>query len=518
MKKLLLLAAISISSVAIAQVNYQRVYSTAEEITNSDIAWSSADQSYVMSSLDSSGVTLFKVDATGLPMWNRHFYFPGRSLSHTAQLAIGGDGNIYTCTQASYMTSGGDVSYLVLATDQWMTPLWSKVYTTQSTFVYDQLEFSILPDGNLMITESVSGHVGYIKTDLSGNVIASNMYRDDPQTEAKGPGFDGAVFPDGSMVFTGKRDSDIMVVRTNATGTVMWSRVMNDGMNYYHTKSVAAMSDGSSIMGGFSYGGAFLMRMDANGATTWYKEFTYNFTSGGTFYDVQQVDANSFMAIGNFGQGNILVKFDLNGQLLSAIEIDTNSMYARGSAHYTINPSGFIAWPFFAYDPSQSWHLVVGLTVMSSLNSNGCGIEAVATQQNTGTVVPSELTIPIYTVAQVIADTFVTPIASQRVVQMEEFCWLIGMEDPTPTPNFGLSLQSNLLTRGSALNFSLQNFTGDAIYTIHDLNGREVAAGKTSANNGNQISIPEVATFANGMYVLSVVAGENRMSEKFVVH
>lgn len=517
MKKLLLIAVTALSLQVNAQLNYQRVYSGGMAIGGADVEWSAIDQSYVMSSIDSVGLTISKVDVIGMPMWNKSYSFPNAGLGYVAKLVVGGDGNIYICTQYYEFSSGNTVNYLLIAVDRWLNPLWSKVYQTQSEFVYDEHQLSFLPDGNLMITESVTGHIGFIKTDLQGNVLLSNLYRDDPQVEGKTPGFDAAAFPDGSMIFTGKRTDDIMIVRTDANGAVVWTSVMNSGGNYYHTKSVAALWDGTSILSGFAASGAgFLMRMDVDGTIMWYKEYMVN-NSFGIYYDVQQIDANTFMTVSNSGYQSMLSKFNINGQMISTVMLEDLSAYAVGGMHYCVNPAGNIAWPFYAYDSLSAWQQFNGLHIMTVMNNGGCGISTVTVQESGSAITPVQLTVPIYTVPQNIVVSTVAPTVTQNIIQVENFCWIIGMEEPTPDPEFGLNLQSNHLVYGSSLTFSLENFTGDATYTIHDLNGKEVTSGKTSSNSGNQITISDVATFANGMYVLSVVAGENRMSEKFVV-
>src|SRR5687768_4726733 len=75
---LLLLFAVTVLTANLdAQTNNQRIYSEQSGgYYGPDVEWSSADQTYVLTNIDSMSISLSKLDPTGVPLWNKNFSFP----------------------------------------------------------------------------------------------------------------------------------------------------------------------------------------------------------------------------------------------------------------------------------------------------------------------------------------------------------------------------------------------------------------------------------------------------------
>lgn len=66
------------------------------------------------------------------------------------------------------------------------------------------------------------------------------------------------------------------------------------------------------------------------------------------------------------------------------------------------------------------------------------------------------------------------------------------------------------------LYFSLSEYAGEMVYTVYDMSGRSVTTVSEDIDAGEVVS-SGTQTFAPGMYVLTVEAGEKVFAEKFVV-
>lgn len=507
---------------AFVQVNaqtYQRVYSGDMSYYQCDVAWSEYDQTYISVSIPYStgNIQVIKTTATGVPVWQMS-YALGVPASSEPDVVVSSEGTIFI----GGATDQNTAQYYVLTLFSWGQVWWGKMYVGAPVLTYGNPSLRILPDGNLMLTESTVGHVGFIKMNPAGTVISSNIYRDDPNTEGKTPGFASDVFPDGSMIFTGKRDCDIMIVKTDASGQMQWSRVMNvpaasqDSFagSYYHTKDILALSDGSSLACGYDNMDGFVMRLDANGSIMWYKRLApTNLFSGSCFYDIERFDANTFVLSG-VTDCPVLAKIDLNGNLLSSVEL-RDSTFTLNSMNVTMNPGGQIAWPVSMYDPMWS-QLGMSLHIMDDVAPTGCNMsQGSLSFMQSGVETPLPLNMPIYTIPQPITESVLSATGTPLTITYSDWCSVVAVEEPA-SDETQLTIRNSVLDQTTPLYFSLGEHVGEITYTVHDMNGNVITNASEDMDAGEVVS-SNTQVFAAGMYVLTVQAGEKVFAEKFVV-
>ncbi len=497
----------------------QHVYSGNLSYTNESVEWSEADQTYVTATLTMNGqLQLIKTATSGVIVWSQCYQIGNGYLSGAADMVILSDGGIFV---AGYYNYTGMVEYYLMRVHAWGDPDWAKTYATNSMMTYWKPSLTLLPDGNFMITESVYGHVGFIKVNPAGTLISSTVYRENPGNEAKTPGFASDIFPDGSMIFTGKRDCDILMVKTDMYGQIQWSKVLNADPiapgdsafpnYYYHTKDVVALNDGSSIMVGFENYVGFLMRVSSAGGVMWYKSMTFDSASfsGSAYYEVEQLDANTFIAAG-YNTSPFLTKFDINGNIISSIKMDDST---GGYFGWTVevNSSGQIMWPVYSIAAPVSAYV---FNFLNSFTPNGCEMSAVNIPFESSPVIPMQVSCPIFQVSQSIVENTVTVTTMYNIINYGDLCTMISVVEPEN--NVGLTIRNTLLDQSTLLYFSLGDYAGDITYTITDMSGRIIASETKVVVSQEVVSVDD-QFYSAGMYVLTVQAGENAFSEKFGV-
>ncbi|HTF04300.1 MAG TPA: hypothetical protein VK826_09745 [Bacteroidia bacterium] len=510
-KSVLLITAVWIVGLALtAQTLIQRVFPSYDQSWGVGMAWSPADETYAMVTMNSiDQLNVSKTDLAGVLLWQKVYIIPGVTDCVEADVDVASNGTMYVCG-TFYDETYHRRSHYVVCLDRDGVVLWTKTYRTTSTIGYGCPKVKVLDNGDLLITESVFGHIGYLRTDAMGNLLRSHMYREDSTAENKSPGFDSDVFPDGSYIFTGKRRDDIMVIRTDSAGQMMWHRCWNSGSEYYHTKTVIALDDGTSIVGGGGDDVPFLMRISSTGDKLWY----YSYHSGaGDFYDIEQLDPGTFIAVGNMSGRSVMVKFDINGNVLETRDV-FHALHSFRTTNVEIGPAGTIAWPLSYWNNGMN---SFGSILMISRNagSTGCMFETSSITQ--GLVAnPDTVQVPIYMLAQSIVVASVTTVVGDVPPNQSDVCPYFDLSPFTNEYN-DLVIASTVIGTMDPVKFSMTNYAGDVTYSLSDMRGRIIFSGRKEYHPGDQVVINTGDDLACGMYTLNVEAGKEYFSEKFLV-
>ena len=484
-----------------SQQAYERAYQTSGDVYSTSVTYSTLDNSLWYAAVEASGsLMVHHIDATGNILAS--FLYNG-IVAENVNIKQSVNGNIYL----SGRTATGGSGHYVLALDFTGSVLWTKKYTGASAMPYDRSRFRLLPNGHLMIIESEWGHMGYIEIDENnGNVVASAQLREDTTVENKTPGFAGDVMYDGSFIFTGKRGADIALVHTDPQGQVLWSSVMNSGWAYYHTKGVAACSDGSVLSCGLVDGDGFIMRTDPNGTMQWYNAYSYM-----VFYDIEQLDMNTFGALSMQGMDVIFTRFDMNGTELNSIRF-AQPGFGFTAYDFEVSLNGTIAIPFTFSGMSNSND--PGLFLLETGFNLECGMQSTTLQPATSSSDPSELAVPIYRVDEPLIVTTGACTRTNLMQGQNNMCIILTTDDPVTGNSF--ALQNSPAEQGQAVTFSFSEYRGDVSYTVTDALGREVIRETIMYNGGNQ-PILESDQLAAGVYVFTTTSGGEIRTEKFVI-
>lgn len=485
-----------------AQQTYERAYpSPFNDATDWSVTYSVLDNTLWYAIVENSDIVLHHLDAAGTV--TATYRYTGM-MAEQVRIEQSVNGNIYLTGEQS----GSGVDYYVLAVNFTGGFLWCKQYSIGALTSYNHTRIRTLPSGNVMIIESVTGHLGYIEVDgNTGAVVNSAQMREDTTVENKTPGFAADVHSDGSFVFTGKKGSSIAMVRTTAQGNIIWSTVLSG--NYFHTKGVAACTDGSTLACGMQSNEAFVMKVDANGVMQWYKAF------GGimTFYDVDQIDSTSFGVCGVTGSDIVYSRFDMNGNELGTIRL-TEPTYNFEAYELHADASGKIALPF-GYSSFQSGITQAGLLLLEPNFNLECGLSVSPLTSNTTSTDPSIMATPIYRVDEPVSMSSIPVTATTELTgNTTDLCVILGIQQPEPVTLF--SLQNTPAEQGQTVTFTLGDYRGTLAYTVTDALGREVIRSVITYGGGQQ-PIDRSDQLAPGMYIITTYIGDAVQSEKFVI-
>lgn len=231
----LALSLILISGNISSQTYFQKVFLSSPYDQEGQDVLPTADGGYLIagyttnSTLNDADVLVIKSDATGNEMWRKTYGgakpdFPYHMLATT-------DGN-YFLVGYSQSFGGGDYDILLIKIDPAGTALWTKTY-------------------------------GGWGNDIGRDVIATA---------------DGNYVIVGSSNSPGLADQNANLIKIDPAGTIIWSKLVGGTANDYGN-SVRQTSDGGYIMIGQTFssgagnGDAYLVKLNANGDTTWTKTF-----------------------------------------------------------------------------------------------------------------------------------------------------------------------------------------------------------------------------------------------------
>lgn len=509
----ILMAMLVCSVTADAQNLYQRTYKTSNTLYGIDISWSASDQTFVLSSMEyesPSGtyIRIIKTDQDGYPLWTQRITSTG---VNSSSVAVDPTGNIYCVAAAAGGSSSSDVAYEVTSFSSWGSVNWSKEFATSTYGVYDKPDIAVLSDGNLLLTESVWGHLGFLKISPSGTLIKAVSICEDTSAEAKTPGFSSTVMPDGSFLFTGKRDSDILLTHTDDQGNILWSRQWNSGTNYYHTKTICTSSDGTSMLGGYELSNIpFIMKVDNSGNMVWYKWLSLT----GTVRSIKQINATEFIAVVEENNAPTLVKFDSNGNVLSSVEMGGSTSATFYETALLVTPQGKIAW-LLHINSILTGEAGMALMIMDSFTSTGCGMQPVTITTSNATADPLPIVMQMYKRNQVITDTVQTATISPSPINYLDFCWVVDVPSVQPVTNT-FSLQNTPASQGENVTFSFAAYNGAVLYYVTDALGREVIRRNVNYNGGLQ-PIENSDQLARGIYMMTTVINGETQMRKFVI-
>ena len=233
-----------------------------------------------------------KLDAFGAVQWQYSYGGPGNEQAWSVELSSDG----------SYLIAGGTTSFGAGKADYWVlkldasgTPLWQKTYGgpkndggagSYPEYVVRAFEDA---DGHYVVaSESYSfgsgaSDIWVLQLDSDGNIVWQAAYggfdEDSMWTFAELAG-GGYVVPGSTVTFSPDYSGDMWVLALDTAGQVSWQRVFGVAGQWDEVLTVAATSDGGSLIGGYVEQGQqdwdmILLRLDASGNSLWSKYYEY---------------------------------------------------------------------------------------------------------------------------------------------------------------------------------------------------------------------------------------------------
>ena len=333
---IVLLSAISLTSIASAQTSWWRTYGGREN----DIGYSvqqTTDSGYIIAGSTSSfgpgtptfsNVYLVKTDSLGDTLWTRTFGGTSNDEGWFVRQTSDG-GYIIAGWTVSFGADNTDV-YLVKTSAQGDT-LWSRTYGGTS----NDVSFSVQQtcDGGYIVAGTTSsfgagnGDVYLIKTDASGDTLWTRTYGDTSGEEGHfvQQTTDSGYIIAGMTSSFGAGGADVYLIKTNAEGDTLWTRAYGGTRNDY-VSSVQQTADGGYVISGWtlSFGAGsydvYLIKTDYQGDTLWTRTFGGTHSDGS--YSVQQTTDGGYVVAGftqSFGAGSFdvyLIKTNASGDTL----------------------------------------------------------------------------------------------------------------------------------------------------------------------------------------------------------
>jgi hypothetical protein len=130
---------------------------------------------------------------------------------------------------------------------------------------------------------------------------------------------------DNGYILCGSRGTnphDIYIVKTNSTGTVQWARLITNGTFIFTGKAAQQTYDGGYMVMGYVYygtanGDICLIKLDANGSTTWTKYISESATVHEFAAFALQTSDSGFIIFGrNSNIESLLIKTNSSGTVL----------------------------------------------------------------------------------------------------------------------------------------------------------------------------------------------------------
>jgi hypothetical protein len=484
-----------------AQQVHEKFMQTSQINDPPAIGWSYIDNTYWTAAVHYNELYVTHFDATGVPLM-RKVYVSSAYAYLTCNIEVIGNGQCYISGELADTYQ----RYYIQQIDINGNVLWMRTYVpNHSDLAYAKSKFKVLPNGELMIIESVNGHLGYIHTDMLGALITANSYADDPLMMNKMPGFGADAYPDGSVIMSGKRGSDICLIKTDPLGVVQWSTML--GGSYYHAKDVLALPTGGAITCGMENNSPFIMMVDSTGTMQWFNSYS----GSQIFYDVAQVNSNEFLAIGTNWMTTVVLRFDINGNEISTFELTDNNNGTFYGASLTTTWTGGLAIPAVYSNPNglvgQTMHL------MDYGAPLGCTMAPTTLTASTSSTDPALVAGQIYEFPLSVNVAVMVPVITNLTVTAPvDNCALLDVDDNISA--FGISLTNNPAEQGTPLVLSLGNYVGDIEYNVYNTAGQAVRTSKSYYASPMEIASDGLVP---GIYILEVNADGARSTEKFVV-
>ncbi|MBK8739420.1 MAG: SBBP repeat-containing protein [Betaproteobacteria bacterium] len=262
-----------------------------------------------------------KLDATGATVWAKNFGGSGAYV-YGQSLAIDGAGNVYLSGSfegASLTTPAlikiGTRDAFVIKLDAIGVAAWAREYgglnpggyaaidataldATGQTYVAGTFNGATITLGSVTLTRIGDYDVLVAKLDMDGNVIwARNFggvgayaYGQSVAVDGAGNVFLGGVFEDASLTTPALARigrGDAFVIKLDATGATIWAKNFGGSGAFVYAQSVATDGVGNVYLGGYfgsanltapaltkiGYTDTFVVKLDMTGATTWARNF-----------------------------------------------------------------------------------------------------------------------------------------------------------------------------------------------------------------------------------------------------
>ncbi len=255
------------------------------------------------------------------------YTFPG------SVIELSDKGFIFSTVQAHATSIVPDLVIIITRTDSIGRVIWSKEYSSGSA--YDDLSYnyfffncslSMVRDGNIMVGATSGsqllqnyayGNASLFKIDLNGNVLWSDLYRNNIKSGRLGASISNMQQDfSGNFVFTGsiENDGSGFIAKTDQTGTLQWansyidttSTYTNGQIPYWNGIKVIPSRKGGYLAGTTcllsynSFGMDYrILKLNSNGKLLWSMDYGSN--NSETLASIIELPDKSFYVFGNSG-------------------------------------------------------------------------------------------------------------------------------------------------------------------------------------------------------------------------
>jgi hypothetical protein len=327
----LLLSAVSLSSIALAQTGWQRTYGEPYYPEWGSSVQQTADGGYVIAGVfypfgtGDADVWLIKTDAQGDTLWTRTFGGDSGDAGYSVRQTTDGG---YIVAGSTWSFGAGHYDIYLVKTNATGDTLWTRTYGGVETELGHSVQQTT--DGGYIIAGGASsfgaGRSDFylVKTNARGDTLWTRTYGGPEHEEGYSvqQTSDGGYIVAGHTTSFGAGQDDVYLVKTNASGDTLWTRTCG-GPEDDEGRSVQQTTDGGYIIAGTTQtpdaeDDVYLVRTDADGNTLWTR------TYGGADYDegssVEQTTDGGYIVAGNTdsydaGRG-YLVKTNAQGDTL----------------------------------------------------------------------------------------------------------------------------------------------------------------------------------------------------------
>lgn len=251
--------------------------------------------------------------------WQKVYGQPGYGEDYCNEICIA-DGNNFYCAGSSILPDSTGRRPFVLKVNEYGDTIWSRfIYAGETANTICRT-----PEGGAVITGNGDNDSAYaVKINPNGGIAWQKSYAG------------GSVFfqdilntGDGGFILCGYQGTTNtgIVFKIDYSGNLEWQKLYN-GKSFF---AVQEAFDSGYILGGNSYGFAYLLKTDYSGNQIWDKTFS-NDTLLNSCKSILKLD-NRYLISGNNGAplnnlGIAFIKTDLNGNILFSKNINTGSTH-----------------------------------------------------------------------------------------------------------------------------------------------------------------------------------------------